>query len=218
MFPEDGVYLMKGLFRGGLVVLVSSLLFVTAVRGDQAQGTLGPETKRSIREAKLDPAFQSTVPLAQIALLPFANTGQFQECSTVISKNLLEQIGQKHPEYKLIRPDDLMNFAVSNRILDDFNVFLGDYLESGTARQDFLSTLGTKLKVDAVLLGKLIGCGSNRGKSYVIEMEMALYRVKDGRRIWWGKDSTVDQRLLTLPESAQDIADVFARFLGRSGY
>jgi hypothetical protein len=50
----------------------------------QAQSRkLGPETAKSIQEAKLDPAFQTTK-LNRIAVLPFANTQQHREAAAII--------------------------------------------------------------------------------------------------------------------------------------
>jgi hypothetical protein len=188
---------------------------------------LGPDVAKAIQEATVDPAFQTTK-LDRIALLPLANTAQFREASVIVSKNLVEQLAQKHPEYKVVPPDEIINFVSKSNLDDGFNVFLGDYLSAGTARRDFLDTLHSKLQIDAVLLGRVVGYGETKNtrsvknpfskKEYLVGLEMSLYRVTDGRRIWSGKDAIAAQRPDDLPEAAKAIGEVFARFLGRLPY
>jgi hypothetical protein len=138
------------------------LLLALAVVPLAAQSRkLGPDVAKAIQEATVDPAFQTTR-LDRIALLPLANTAEFREASITVSKNLVEQLAQKHPEYKVVPPDEVINFIANSKLDDGFNVFLGDYLSSGTARRDFLDTLHTKLQVDAVLLGKVLAYGETK--------------------------------------------------------
>ncbi|MCC7007280.1 MAG: hypothetical protein IT184_00530 [Acidobacteria bacterium] len=177
---------------------------------------LGPTTARVISDSKVDPAFQSTK-IARIALLPFANAIQFNDCSRTLAKHLVVELGQKHPEYKVVAPDELMNFITSSKLDDEFNVFLGDYLNTGTSRQDFLTLIGAKQQIDAVLLGKINTCGNLRGR-LVLDVEMSLHRVKDARRVWWGRDSTANLRSTDLQEASQDVADVLARYVGRPAF
>jgi hypothetical protein len=188
---------------------------------------LGPETAKAIQKALLDPAFQTTK-LDRIALLPFANAGQFKEASGTVSKNLVAQMSQFHPEYKVIAPDELMNFVTTSKMDDQFNIFLGDYLSAGTARQDFLQILRDKLQIDAALVGQIVAYGEVKtttskipfpgGKKYLVGIEMALYRTGDARRIWYGKDSIDAKKPENLQQAAQIIGEVFARFLGRLPY
>ncbi len=209
----------------GLPFTTVLALSLTVIAADsQKARKLGPETVTSIQEAKLDPAFQ-TSPKNRLILLPFANTSEFAEAASVIAKNLVSQLGQKHPEYTVVSPEDLINFVSNSKLDDQFNVFLGDYLASSVARQDFLTTLHTKLQADGVLVGRIVAYGqvrpSNRllgTTSYIVGMELSWYRVSDGRRIWWGKD-TIDARKATnLKTAAEAMAEVFARFVGRSAY
>jgi hypothetical protein len=138
-------------------------------------------------------------------------------------------LSQLHPEYKIIPPDELINFVSTSSLDDQFNVFLGDYLSSGTARQDFLETLRNKLQIDAVFVGQISAWGEKKtprmfgGKqigwttAYLVGLEMTLYRTTDGRRLWYGKDSIAAKKE-NLQEAAQVIGEVFARFLGRLPY
>lgn len=206
------------------VVLLLSVGFAAVPSAQRRK--LGPETAKSINEAQLDPAFQTTK-LDRIAVFPFANTAQFKDAAGILSKNLVAQLSQKQPDYKLVPPDELMNFVNTAKLDDQFNVFLGDYQAAGTAGQNFLETLRSKLQVDAVLVGKIIGYGeitARRGipgfsrKEYVVGLEMGLYRTTDGRKIWSGKDEIAGKRPEDLQQAAQVIAEVFARFLGRVAY
>jgi hypothetical protein len=200
-----------------------------------AQGTqgiqsrkLGPATASSIAEAKLDPAFQTTK-LDRVALLPFANTSQYKEPAGIIAKKFVAQLSQMHSEYKFIPPDETINFISTAGLNDEFNVFLGDYLASTTARKDFLDDLRNKLQIDAVLVGHITAWGQINelgtflGKPilrrvYVVGVDMSLYRTTDGRRIWYGKDLISAQNKAKLPEAADVMSDVFARFFGRTPY
>ena len=47
---------------------------------------------------------------------------------------------------------------------------------------------------------------------------MSLYRTTDGRRIWYGKDLIAAQNQDNLPQAAEAISEVFARFFGRLPY
>ena len=203
-------------------------LGVFASAQDIASRKLGPDTLKSIGEAKLDPAFQTTK-LDRIALLPFANAAQYKEGASIISKNFVSQLSQLHAEYKFLPPDETMNFISASGLNDEFNVFLGDYLGSGTARKDFLDSLRTKLQIDAVLVGHITKWGEITEvglflgtrvvrKVNVVGLDMALYRPTDGRRVWYGRDLIAAQNKNKMPEAAQAISEVFARFFGRVPY
>jgi len=194
---------------------------------DIASRKLGPETSKTIGEAKLDPAFQTTK-LDRIALLPIANAAQYKEASSVISKNFVSQLSQLHAEYKFLAPDETMNFISTSGLNDEFNVFLGDYMTSGTARKDFLDSLRTKLQIDAVLVGHVTKYGEiievatflgmpGRRKVNVVGMDMSLYRTTDGRRVWYGRD-LISTNKNKMAEAAQALSEVFARFFGRTPY
>jgi hypothetical protein len=194
---------------------------------DIASRKLGPDTLKSIREAKLDPTFQTTK-LDRIALLPIANAAQYKEGASIISKNFVSQLSQLHAEYKFLPPDETMNFISTSGLNDEFNVFLGDYLASGTARKDFLDNLRTKLQIDAVLVGHITRWGEIwevgqflgkpvRRKVNVVGLDMSLYRTTDGRRVWYGRDLIAANKN-KMPEAAQALSEVFARFFGRTPY
>jgi hypothetical protein len=207
---------------------MAAVLGTTAyAQGSQAR-KLGPETAKSIQEATLDPAFQTTK-LDRVALLPFANTPQYKEAASIISRNFVSQLSQLHAEYKFIPPEETMNFISTASLDDQFNVFLGDYLGSGAARQDFLSTLRDKLQIDAVFVGKITNWGKTKvirtllgrpyeATTYLVGMQMSLYRTTDGRCIWSGKDLIDAQKENQLQQAAQVISNIFARFFGRTPY
>ncbi len=191
---------------------------------------LGPATANSIQEAKLDPAFQTTK-LDRVAVLPFANTAQFRDAASIISKNLVSQLSQSHSEYKFVSPEEMVNFISSSGLNDDFNVFLGDYLASGTAKLSFLEGLHAKLKIDAVLVGQITAWGDTNvpikklpngkvitRKMRLVGVEMSLYRTTDGRRIWSGKDLIAPPNQARIQEATEVITSVFARFFGRVPY
>lgn len=219
---------MQMRFRCVLIMLaLPALLGVFANAQDIASRKLGPETSKSIGEAKLDPAFQTTK-LDRIALLPIANAAQYKDASSVISKNFVSQLSQLHAEYKFLAPDETMNFISTSGLNDEFNVFLGDYMTSGTARKDFLDSLRTKLQIDAVLVGHITKYGEiieiatflgmpGRRKVTVVGMDMSLYRTSDGRRVWYGRD-LISTNKNKMAEAAQTISEVFARFFGRTPY
>jgi hypothetical protein len=212
-----------------VILMLATLapLGVFASAQDIASRKLGPDTAKSIGEAKLDPAFQTTK-LDRIALLPIANAAQYKEGASIISKNFVSQLSQLHPEYKFLSPDETMNFISTSGLNDEFNVFLGDYLASTTARKDFLDSLRTKMQVDAVLVGHITRWGEINEvgtflgkpivrKVNVVGMDMSLYRTADGRRIWYGRD-VIAANKNKMAEGAQALSEVFARFFGRTPY
>ena len=218
---------MQQQFRRMLMAMLALLGVLANAQSIQSR-KLGPATASSISEAKLDPAFQTTK-LDRIALLPFANTSQYKEPAAIIAKKFVSQLSQLHPEYKFVPPDETINFISTSALNDEFNVFLGDYLASSTARKDFLDDLRNKLQIDAVLVGHITAWGQMNevgtflGKPvvrrvYVVGVDMSLYRTTDGRRIWYGKDLIAAQNQAKLPEAADVISDVFARFFGRTPY
>ena len=166
--------------------------------------------------------------LDRIALLPIANAAQYKEGASIISKNFVSQLSQLHAEYKFLSPDETMNFISTSGLNDEFNVFLGDYLASSTARKDFLDSLRTKIQIDAVLVGHITKYGEitefatflgmpGRRKVNVVGMDMSLYRTTDGRRIWYGRD-VIAANKNKMAEGAQALSEVFARFFGRTPY
>jgi len=216
-------------FRSVSIVLAIPVLLGTFGNAQSSQSRkLGPETAKSIQDAKLDPAFQTTK-LDRVGLLPFANASQYKEAASVISKNLASQLSQLHPEHRFIPPDETMNFISTSGLDDQFNVFLGDYLATQTARQDFLSILREKLQIDAIFIGRINAWGQQqqvstflgkpvRRKVHVVGLEMSLYRTTDGRSIWHGKDLIAAQNQERMQQAAEVIGEVFARFFGRVPY
>jgi hypothetical protein len=211
-----------------MMLAMPALLGVFASAQDIASRKLGPDTLKSIGQAKLDPAFQTTK-LDRIALLPFANAAQYKDAASVISKNFVSQLSQLHAEYKFLPPDETINFISTSGLNDEFNVFLGDYLSAGTARKDFLDNLRTKIQIDAVLVGHITKYGEIievgmflgkpvRRKVNVVGVDMSLYRTSDGRRVWYGRDLISAGNKNKLPEAAQAISEVFARYFGRTPY
>jgi hypothetical protein len=203
-------------------------LAVFANAQDITSRKLGPDTLKSIGQAKLDPAFQTTK-LDRIALLPFANAAQYKEPAGIISKNFVSQLSQLHAEYKFLSPDETVNFISTSGLNDEFNVFLGDYLTSGTARKEFLDSLHTKIQIDAVLVGhitkygEIVEIGTFLGrpmprKVNVVGVDMSLYRTTDGRRVWYGRDLIAAQNKSKMTEADEAISEVFARYFGRTPY
>lgn len=210
------------------MVGVSVALLMSSVSIDAQSRRLGPDTAKSIQEATLDPTFQTT-PIERIALVPLATSGDAKDAGMIVAKNIVSQLAQIHPEYKVIPPDELMNFVTVSKLEDQFNMFFGDYESSNTVRQDFIKLLREKLKVDAVFIGTITAYGEQkptegisrfipRRKESVVSLEMGLYRTSDGRRIWSGKDSIAAQKADDLPHAAEAIGEVFARFVGRRAY
>ena len=219
-------YYMHPRFQCLLMMLAMSAL--PQVFANAQSRKLGPATADSIQEAKLDPAFQTTK-LDRVALLPFANTSQYKDPAAIISKKFVSQLSQLHAEYKFVPPEETINFISTSGLNDEFNVFLGDYLASGTARKDFLDSLRNKLQIDAVLVGHITAWGDKKvtvlflgkpqlRKMHLVGVDMSLYRTTDGRRIWYGKDLIAAQNQGRLQEAAEVISDVFARFFGRTPY
>jgi len=204
------------------VVLAAAVSLATVGAGAQSKPRpLGPDVASSIAEARVDPAFQTTT-LKSIAVMPFANRMDYGEAADIITKRLVQKLIEwRGNDYKFLAPEELVNFFLKEKLEDPFNVFLGDYLDNNSARTDFLTTMRTRLGVDGVLLGKVIEYGSSSGgglfssRQYLVGIELGLYRVSDGRRIWLGKDTIVARRAEALPEAAEKIGEVFARFLGR---
>ncbi|MCA1791922.1 MAG: hypothetical protein LC667_19370 [Thioalkalivibrio sp.] len=212
-----------------MVGLTLGLLFNAAPVEAQSR-RLGPETANSIQEAKLDPTFQTTQ-IKRIVLVPLANTGggDAKDAGNVVARNLVAQLAQFHPEYEVIPPDELMNFVTTSKLDDQFNMFFGDYLSTGTVRRDFIDILRDKLKADAVFIGEITAYGETKAtggarrfipgkKESVVSLKMGLYRTSDGRLIWSGRDSIAAQQASDLPSAAEAIGEVFARFLGRRAY
>ena len=220
---------MQPRFRRVLMMLAMPALIGVLAHAQNENGRkLGPDTAQSIHEAKLDPAFQTTK-LNRVALLPFANTSQYKEAAAIISKKFVSQLSQLHAEYKFVPPDEMINFVSTSGLNDEFNVFLGDYLASGTARKDFLDSLRDKLQIDAVLVGHITAWGERtvivqflgkpaRKKVTLVGVDMSLYRTTDGRKIWYGKDLIDAKNKGRMPEAAEVLSDVFARFFGRTPY
>lgn len=211
------------------MVGISLGLLLNGVNASAQQSRrLGPDTAKSIQEATLDPTFQTTR-IERIALVPLASDGDAKDAATIVAKNIVAQLSQIHPEYKVIPPDELMNFVTTSKLDDEFNMFFGDYSSSRTVRQDFVNILRDKLQVDAVFIGTITAYGQTKStggvrkfipgkKDSVVGLEMGLYRTSDGRRIWFGKDSIAAKQADDLPRAAEAIGEVFARFVGRRAY
>lgn len=146
-------------FRLFIYVSVSLLISTVAVHAQSRR--LGPDTAKSIQEATLDPTFQTTR-IERIALVPLGTPADGQDAANVVAKHIVAQLSQIHPEYKVIPPDELMNFVTTAKLDDQFNMFFGDYSSSRTVRQDFIKILRDKLQVDAVFIGTITAYGETK--------------------------------------------------------
>lgn len=149
--------------------LILSFTFVSCLIIFYACGMLEPPPRTlpeaiPIQKARVDPAF-STTHIEVIGLLPFSNAIEYED-SYVLYRNLIGKFNNKHPEYTIISPEETMSKISSAGLSDDFNVFLGDYTNTGVANPDFLMKIKKILNVDAVLFGKILAMGSHSYNVY----------------------------------------------------
>jgi hypothetical protein len=198
---------------------------------------LGPESvaplpeQIPIQQARVDPAF-STTEMKIICLLPFSNARQYDD-AYVLYDNLIDRFNSKHPQYKIIPPDEALAKISSAKLADDFNVFLGDYTNTGVANPDFLRKIKGILDVDAVLFGEILAMGPYRysekhigpitGRVWFedvtvnrVGIRLACYRGKDGRNIWEGKHILSEKAELSI--LANKLAIIFANYFGSRAY
>jgi len=184
-----------------------------------------------IQNAKVDPAF-STTHMEVIGLLPFSNAVQYED-SYVLYRNLVGKFNSKHPQYKIISPEETLGKISSAGLSDNFNVFLGDYTNTGVANPDFLIKIKDVLNVDAVLFGEILAMGSYTytrtrrnifsRKLYTIQetenrvgIRLSCFRGKDGRLIWEGRHIASGKQDLNVLADA--LATIFANYFGRRSY
>ncbi|MFW6130665.1 MAG: hypothetical protein ACOC56_05710 [Atribacterota bacterium] len=184
-----------------------------------------------IEYAKVDPAFHSTH-IEVIALLPFSNARKYDD-AYVIYDNLISKFGGIHSQYKIISPNEVMNKISSLGISDAFNVFLGDYMNTGVANKDFIIRVKNMLDVDAILFGEILSLGSYtykvRKKNYLtrkyyidtekrnrVGLRLGCWRGKDGRKIWEGRHTTKGNS--SLNKLASVLSTIFAKHFGKRTY
>jgi len=185
-----------------------------------------------IQEAKAELIFSSTKNMRTIGLLPFSNAIEYDDSNThALYVNLIDKFRSKHPEYSIISPQEINSKIVSNRLSDEFNIFLGDYINTGVAGRHFIKTLKKILNLDAILLGKIQAMGpySYKQRHYgsiskrvwytteyvnTLGISLSCYRVKDGRKMWEGKH--ILREKAGLPELSTKLATIFATYFGRS--
>ncbi len=185
-----------------------------------------------IQKAKVELIFSSTKNMRTIGLLPFSNAIEYDDSNThTLYANLIDKFRSKHPEYSIISPQEINSKIVSNRLSDKFNIFLGDYINTGVVGKRFIRTLKKILNLDAILLGKIKYMGSYSYKqrhygyiskrvSYTTEYVnklgicLACYRGKDGRKMWEGEH--ILREKAGLPELSAKLATIFATYFGRS--
>jgi len=184
-----------------------------------------------IQQARVDPAF-STTEMKIIGLLPFSNARQYDD-AYVLYDNLIDKFSSKHPQYKVVPPDEVLAKFSSAKLTDDFNVFLGDYTNTGVANPDFLRKIKGILDVDAVLFGDILAMGpySYREKHVGpvtgriwyedvtvnrVGIRLACFRGKDGRNIWEGKHILSEKA--DLSSLANKLAVIFANYFGSRAY
>jgi len=190
--------------------------------------------KEPILFAKVDPAF-STTHIETIALLPLSNGVEFEEAAWVIYENLIAKFRNKYPTYNIIPPDEIMKKISASNLSDDFNVFLGDYNNTGVANPDFLIKCRKILNVDAVFFGKIIAYGSylEEKKSFLgsllglgkmfstknrLGIRLSVFRGKDGRLIWEGTHIVKGTSKMGLSDLAEALSEVIANYFGKRSY
>lgn len=190
--------------------------------------------KEPILFSKVDPAF-STTHIETIALLPLSNGVEFEEAAWVIYENLIAKFRSKYPHYKIIPPDEIMRQISVGNLSDDFNVFLGDYNNTGVANPDFLIKCRNVLNVDAVFFGKIIAYGSyiEEQKSFLgslfgigkmfrtknrLGIKLSTFRGKDGRLIWDGTHIVKGTSKMGLSDLADALCEVIANYFGKRSY
>lgn len=191
--------------------------------------------KEPIMFAKVDPTFSSTH-IETIAILPFSNGVEFEEAAWVIYENLIASFRVKYPGFKMTPPDEMMRLISSNNLSDDFNVFLGDYNNTGVANPDFLIKIREVLEIDAVFFGKIIAYGTymEEKKSFLgslvglakifkstnrLGIRLNTYRGKDGRLIWEGTHIVQGpSKEMGLSDLAGALCEIIVNYFGRRSY
>jgi len=187
-----------------------------------------------IQEAKVDPAF-ATTQMKVIAFFPFSNAIQYDEGDVyTIYSNLIDKFRTKHSRYEFVLPETVMAKISSSGLSDAFNVFLGDYTNTGVANPDFLDKIKKVLNFDAILFGRIDALGTierteetrsritgkilyNTVRYNMLGIRLVCYRGKDGRNIWEGRH-VLRERGAKLPDLAMTIAEIFANYFGSRPY
>jgi hypothetical protein len=220
----------KGYLLWDLIFISCLVMFGACDFFQDTTPQLIPESIK-IDYAWVDPAFSSTS-IKLIGLLPFTNAPKYDD-RDVIYRNLIDKFISKHPQYKMVSPDEIISRMSSAGLSDDFNVFLGDYLDKGVANRDFLTKIRRVLNVDVVLVGEILALGTYNVREtrqnflskrpYVVDirvnrvgLHLTCFRGKDGRKIWDGKHMLAGRQNLTA--LADGIAVIFANHFGARNY
>ncbi len=216
-----------------LLLLITFLSIVSLSCGGGGKANILPG-KEPIMFAKVDPAFSSTQ-IESIAILPLSNGVEFEEAAWVIYENLIGSFRAKYPDFKMTPPDEMMMLISSNNLSDDFNIFLGDYNNTGVANPDFLIKVREVLEIDAVLFGKIIAYGTymEEKKSFLslaglgkifkstnrLGIRLTTFRGIDGRWIWEGQHIVSgSSKKMGLSDLAGALCEVIVNYFGRRSY
>ncbi len=211
------------------VVLALSILGVSV----EAQNRkLGPKDREVILDSRVDASYAST-PMSTVVFLPFSNELDYSEGADVLAQTFIGAMLQKHPEIKILAPEDSRNLIKAIGLTNEYRAFNGNYANTGVYTTVFLQALGKAGKVDAVLLGHVLTYGAQRQTRAMIfgnmaitwnkdravaGMELALVRVTDGRELWRGAHAIEGAKNENVLDVSKVVGTVFASFFGRRPY
>lgn len=214
-------------------VLLTAALFAMFVNSATAQNRkLGPKDRDVILDAKVDASFAST-PLAKVVFLPFSNELDYSEGADVLAQTFMAAMHQKHPELEIKAPADSRKLIADLKLTNDYRTFAGNYMNTGVFTTPFLQALAKAGKVDAVLLGRVLGYGAQRERRAIVTglgtiswnrdravagMELTLVRASDGRELWRGAHVVEGAKNENVLEVSKAVGSVFASFFGRRPY
>lgn len=214
------------------VALLAAVLLTVVVPLQGQSRKLGPKDRDVILDARVDASFAST-PLARVIFLPFSNELDYSEGADVLSQNFIASMRQKHPEIEIKGPEESRKLIADLKLANEFRSFSGNYMNTGVYTTPFLQALGKAGKIDAVILGRVLGYGAQRERRALITgfgtitwnrdraiagMELTLVRTTDGRELWRGAHAVEGAKGENVLEVSKAVGAVFASFFGRRPY
>jgi hypothetical protein len=210
------------------VLLLATVGLFSIAAVSFAQKRLGPKTRDTILDARVDPAFP-TAGMVRLIFLPFANEIDYPEGAMILAENFIGAMRQKHPEISIVSPQDTKKLIQDEQLSSEYQTFEGHYLNTGVATMPFLQALGRTGKVDGIILGTIRAFGVSTqittwgGWSWskdraVVGMGLTVIRTQDGRDLWSGTHVVQGEKNENVRELSKVVGDVFATYYGRPPY
>ncbi len=189
-----------------------TFLFITFV-------LLSCNVKKATINTYIDPTYLAGK-VQKIAVFPAIYSKIESYEAENVNREIVKEFQVKNPGIELIRPNKAKKLLKQQGLADDWTTFLQKYAKYGRPDFQILSTIRSRLAIDAIMQGEIIDVAQKDGQyqvntaTTVVTIKYSIFELKRGKLIWEASSNGLKEIGLTF-EKAPPIIDAIEPAMDR---